>query len=228
MKLMVRLEYVKSWKGKYFEDKFRYHNEDRLVEIDANFLTEKQVDHLLDCAKKNPKHDGARALVIKINSYRAVRANPTGHKITKLDTLPAAVKAYMEKAPNKWLFKESADGYPLPHYVVSAEYHPRHDQRPAYVHVNLLSERRGYRKSATMTFHRSDLGKTVAELFNEEGYFLETEAAVNIYWEDITLLKKWSPSPAHNSIAWERRSSRTVTTPATRSLWSARLCLNKA
>jgi hypothetical protein len=191
MKIAVRGAYIKDFKGKYFEDKLRFHNEDRLVDVDMNLLTEKQVNHIYESAKKNPTHQGARTIITRINAFRAVRANPTGQKITQLTSLPAAIKAYMENSPNKWLFSEAADGFSLPYFVQSVDYSPPGKDTPAYVVVKLCAAERGARDDKSITFHRADLGKNVVALLNEKEYFLETEAAVAMYWKDVETLKNW-------------------------------------
>ncbi len=192
MNLHVRVRFIKDFKGEKFERLIGYRNADNFVNIEAEQFTDAQLDSLMQQAKAEPKTEGCRGLIAKITSYRNIRSAPEGKKIGKLEILVTALKAYIEPSPNKWVFFDESDGYPLPYYVQDIKYHASERNSPARVTVRLAAVTRGRSDGTTINFHRQDLGLTVSEILNRANYYLETEAAVKRYLEDIEVYKKFS------------------------------------
>ncbi len=197
MKLHVKIAYLKPFKNPKFDKLAQWRDDEKFVDVDASLFTEQQLDKLIELAKaalaKDEKAEGARGLIAKITSWRNIQADPEGKKIGRLEMLAAALRAYVEPSPNKWVFHDEEDGFPLPYYVSNIKYNPAERNSPAHVDLRLAAITRGEADGKTVTFHRDDLGKTVSEILNAAGYYLETEAAVKKYEEDIELYKKFSP-----------------------------------
>ena len=193
MQLHVKVAFLKGFKGEKFEKLVGYRDEHHFVDVPASLLTSAQLDKLVEHAKADPKGSGSRGLISKIAAYRNIQGDPTGKRIGRLEVLEAALRAYIEPTPNKWLFRDEPDGYAVPYYVSNIHYSPRKRESPADVDVTLAAVTRGSSDGKVITFHNSDLGKTVSEILHEAGYYLETPAAVERYLEDIDLYKKYSP-----------------------------------
>jgi hypothetical protein len=193
MNLHVRVRFLKGFKGEKFNRLVGYRDDDKFVDVDTELFSEDQLDQLLNSAKAEPKTEGCRGLIAKITSYRNVRSAPEGKPIGKLELLGTALKAYIQARPNKWVFHDETDGYALPYYVQHIKYHPSSDRAPARVVMKLAAVTRRKDDSSSVTFYRADLGRTVSEILNNSGYYLETDAAVKRYLEDIEVYKEYSP-----------------------------------
>src|SRR5208337_1489885 len=165
------------------------------VDMPADKFTIEQLDAIYDRASKANGESGARGLCQKITAYKNVRANPSGQKVGKLEPFAAALRAYIESSPNKWLFTDGSDGYALPYFVALISYHKADPSRgsQACVRVRLEAVTRGASDGASFEIGMSDLGKTVPEILAAEGYYLETKAAVDTYWKDIEIYKEYAP-----------------------------------
>src|SRR5208282_5870346 len=162
----------------------------------ADKFTLKQLNALYERASKDGKEvSGARGLCQKITAYRNVRADPSGSKIGKLEPFAAALRAYIEPSPNKWLFSDESDGFAIPYFVGHIAYSKADPARgrQACVDVRLEAVTRGGSDGRSLSIGMTDLGKTVPEILAAEGLYLETKAAVTAYWEDIELYKKYAP-----------------------------------
>jgi hypothetical protein len=193
MKLQVKAGFLRGFKGEIFEGLGRYRDDDHFVELDADKLTAVQLDKLVELAKADPKEEGSRKLLQRITSYQNIRSAPEGKKIGRLEILATALRAYIEPSPNKWVFYEESDGYAVPYYVKDIDYERGNRDRPARVEVELAAVTRGSSERTKKTFYREHLGKTVSEILNDAGYYLETPEAVQRFLEDVDLYKKYSP-----------------------------------
>ena len=195
MKLHIKVSYLKSFKHvPAVASLLRYQNEEQFVDIYADKFTPEQLNTLYDLAKSSGGEQGARGLMMRITAFRNVRANPSGQKITKLEPLVEALCGYIGPSPNKWLFHTEDDGYAVPYFVSDIHYsrpEPRTGS-PATVQMKLSAVTRGSKDGKTIVFHQTDLGATVVEILNEEGYYLETEEAVASYWRDVEQYKAWA------------------------------------
>lgn len=194
MNLHIRVRYLASFDSEAVRKLARYRNDDQFVDVDANQFTDEQLDKLYELAKADNGKEGARALCQRIAAYRNVKANPTGTKIGKLESLAAALRAYIEPSPNKWVFYDEKDGHALPYFVASIKYE-KGDSRngvQASVVMRLAAIGRKDRDGRSVTFHVNNLGRTVIEILNDASFYLETPAAVERYLEDIELYKQWA------------------------------------
>lgn len=196
MNLHIRVKYLKDFKNDpVIQRAVSYRSDDQFVDLDADKFTVEQLDAIYECASKDGKESGARGLCQKISAYKNVRANPSGSKIGKLEPFATALRAYIEPSPNKWLFSDESDGFAIPYFISHIAYHKADPGRgrQACVIVRLEAVTRGTSDGASLSIGMGDLGKTVPEILAAEGYYLETEAAVAAYWEDIELYKKYAP-----------------------------------
>jgi hypothetical protein len=191
MNLKIKVSFLKKiGADKLLESMARFRSDDQTVDIQADMLTEDQLDRLLALAKG--KDEGSRGLAMRINSYRNIRCSPAGKPINRLEDLATALRAYIEPSPNHWVIYDETDGNALPLYVSNIQYNPpRRDVAP-HVDMDLCAVTRGKRDDKNVHFNKNDLGKTVVEILNEKGYYLETQAAVDTYWETIELYKRWA------------------------------------
>lgn len=133
-----------------------------------------------------------RGLIQKLNAWTRLKADPDGVVISRLEQLAAAVKAYVAPSVHKWLFRESDDGVALPYYVASTEYRPAsRDGGPAAATVNMAYGRRNSTDTMRLTFYSDDLHskKTVVQLLNERGYYLETPGMIEDYRSSLAVYK---------------------------------------
>lgn len=189
----VKASYLKDFKGTAFEKLRRFHNDDDLLDVEAEHLSDDQIEALFQKAKSSKNDAGSKGLILKITNFRNVRADPTGKVIGKLEALATALKAYITPSPNKWLFHDESDGFSLPYYVKEIQYHPAKKDNPASVSMVLSATTRGREDGRRTSWTSEDLGKTAVEILNAKGFYLETEAAVTAYWKHIEAYKGWSP-----------------------------------
>jgi hypothetical protein len=193
VKLHVRMEFLKSLKSERLTQLGRFRTDEDLVDVKADSLTDEQLDKIFKLAKAKPDLNGSRGLVMKITSYRNVRAAPTGKSIGRLEILATALRAYIEPSPNKWLFHEEKDGNAVPYFVKEIEFFKGARSNTPSTRISLNSVCRREEDSTTCTFHQDDLGKDVISLLHDKGWYLETPSAVARYFEDIEIYKKYVP-----------------------------------
>jgi hypothetical protein len=192
MKLCVPASFLKDFKGDRFQRLLRFHD-DRTVDLDADSLTDKHIDALFDLARTRSGVDGAKGLLQKITSYRAIRSAPDSKKIGKLDVLAAALRAYIAPTPNKWLFCAETDGFTVPYYVHDITYRKNEGRdEPAHVQLRTAAITRGKSDGRNVSFYVTDLGKTVSEILGDKNFYLETPDAVAQYFKDVDVYHKYA------------------------------------
>jgi hypothetical protein len=196
MKLELKVAWLKKLAklgGTEFND-FDYLTDERFGTIDIERCTEKDIELILKIVQDAKAEGGARAVVTKINLYKKVKADPGGVKITRLEQLATALKTYIAKSPHKWVFCDNEDEQTVPFYVVMTHYTPpnERDGHPASTHMKLSAVRGGQKSEQTVTWHSDELGKSVVELLNEAGYYLETEGIVKDYMAELAEYRKLS------------------------------------
>jgi len=194
--LHIRVRYLKDVKTEAIRRAVSYRDADQFIDIDAGRFTDEQLEAVHARASKDENDDGTgKTLCRKITSYRKLRADPSGNKVGKLEPFAAALRAYVEPSPNKWLFHDESDGFAVPYFVAHIAYNkadPRSGSQ-ANVTVRFEAVTRGYSDGESLRFHVPDLGKTVPEILAAKGYHLETDEAVAVYMEDIELYKRLAP-----------------------------------
>jgi len=188
MNLQVHVKHLKAFKSPVIDDIVSYHSNDQIVTVGADLFTSTQLDKIAKDAK-GANDAGSRTLCRRIASYQSVLKNPTEAKIGTLELLAVALREYIAPSPNKWLFESMPDGYLLPHFVVSIDFHARRDHRPANVQISLENVIRGKKSSDSIVFDADELRRPVTQLLAEKGYFLETEQMVAAYREDVEAYK---------------------------------------
>lgn len=167
-------------------DLIRWSSDDSIKQIDAHTFSEEMLDKLqeLAIAGKAGKVQGANGLSMKLTQYKNLMSDPTGIVLNRLDQLVTALKAYISKSPNKWLFHVSIDGIALPYYVSNLEYKAAVPNRnAASVTMSLKAIKRGDSHDRSVTWDSEDMkkGKRAAELLTSEGFYLETPEAMIEY-----------------------------------------------
>jgi hypothetical protein len=208
MKLTIRVSYLKGLKlTTAMENALRYKSMDQFVDFDAHLFTSEDLEALYARAKASAekgKDDkdakGARGLMMKISAYKNVRDNPTGQKIGRLEALVTALRGYLSDTPNHWVFSDEKDGSSLPYYVSSIKYHEPSKFGPANVTMTVGAVASSWTKTSAV-FHQPDLGKTVVEILNTEGFYRETKAAVETYLADVERYKAIVESTGEQFIA---------------------------
>lgn len=166
-----------------FEDLVRWRSDESFVNLTVGKMTDDEV-RALSAYLTTLKAEKTRGTLQKLNSWLRLKAKPDGVALHKLEQLAAAVKTYMKDAPHKWLFYTcDADGAALPYYVADASYTPgSRDRGPATTTIRLAYSWRGGNESSLVTFHADDMnGRTVVQMLNDRGYYLETKAMVEDY-----------------------------------------------
>lgn len=196
MNLNIPVSFLKELEKSFPEqadeihDLIKWSSDDQIKSIDAHTFSEEMIDKLqeLAIAGKADKTYGANGLSMKLTQYKNLMSDPTGITLTRLDQVVTALKAYISKSPNKWIFMVSNDGIALPYYVSDMKYVQAEPNRhPASVTVSLKAIRRGESADTTIHWDSEDLkkGRKAAELLTTKGYYLETPEAMVQYGKDF-------------------------------------------
>lgn len=186
MKLNLKIEWIRKLKNKAVVEDFRWGSPEQWRAVDIEALEDVDLDCLLDLMEKHKDVKGSVAVKQKITTYRKLLTDAKGVKITRLEPLVMAVKKLMEPTPHKWLFSESDDGYLLPWYVYSVDYHPPDERTgsPAYTEVSMAATNRGSKITKDLKYHVTDLGDNANELLRKRGFFVETPEIVEEYTKE--------------------------------------------
>jgi hypothetical protein len=199
MKLTVKngwiKELLKHGKNEYLDNSMGYGGDERFVEIQADRLSRAELNRLYAIADRlRDAESKAEGLARKISTFIRLAGNPSSEKVGKLELLVVVGKQYIGKSPNKWLFTEKEDGQIVPYYVSRIEYEPPDKFSPAHTKFSLTAFVSGEAESDSITFYAHDLQpkKTVVELLNKKGYYLETPAALETHLAEIKAWEKLS------------------------------------
>lgn len=184
IKLNVKMAkaFLKKHKNSDLESNVRYLSDDKVVRLTITGFKKEELDTLQEIAGEDDNLGWS--IIRKIQAFQTVAKNPGGATITKLEMLAEALKAYLDKAENHWLFEEENDTF-LPYYITSIHYHPR-DRRhrsPAHVSMSLDYVKRGEKKSRSVTWYRKDLrgGKSLAEILDDAELYFPTKKMLDTY-----------------------------------------------
>lgn len=159
----------------------RWGSDDKEFDVFAGDLTPEELDALERILDKA----GITKSVRKIKEFRKVIADPTNVKVSRLEALEIALKEFIAPTPNKWLFKQEADGSFVPYYVSNINFEPADERRekPAQVSLKMQAQVRGVEKNTSETWEHTDLAGagSVRDILLSCGLFLETEALVQAY-----------------------------------------------
>jgi hypothetical protein len=186
MKLNLKIEWIRKLKNKAVVEDYKWGSPDQWRGVDIEALEDADLELLMDLMEKHKDVKGTLAVKQKITTYRKLLTDAKGVKITRLEPLVMAIKKLMEPTPHKWLFSESEDGYLLPWYVYSVDYHPPDERTgsPAYTEVSMAATKRGSKITKDLKYHVTDLGDNAYELLRKRGYFVETPEIVEEYTKE--------------------------------------------
>lgn len=181
---MVWLNTLKKAGGTIIEDASWKKPED-YTEVDIGRFTEDDLTKLEAILEpeNEKKTDGARAALLKIRMFRKIKADPAGAKITRLEGLVEAMRAYIGTSEHKWLFGEEEDGQTVAFYVHRIQYSPPDSSNgnPASTTLTMSAVCGRIKADKSITWHTDDLGRTCVELLSAEGFVLERPELVEQY-----------------------------------------------
>lgn len=172
----------------------RYASDSDKVKFDVSPLSDiglKELWSFLDAKADDRSATMARN---NVKQWMDLKVDPSGTKITKLDAVPAVLKAFIAKTEHKYLFRQSKDGNLLANLVTNIEYiEPRSRDSDAPPKVSLSMVNFDFTKSEddrdalrmqgeSISFYAADIrGKTAAEMLQEKGLYLETPETMQRY-----------------------------------------------
>ena len=185
MKLNCKIAWLKTLKkkgGTDFAEDFRWRNDDQWSEIEIEKCSEKDLELLVEIAQASAEK-GSKSVLQKISMFHKLRADLTGTKISRLEALQDALRAYVGKSPRKWVFEEQEDGQVVPWYVRSIKFHEYDDRREEVAHTEMCmsATRNGAKVDRTSRWEVQNLGDSVVALLQSKGLYLETPEAVETY-----------------------------------------------
>ena len=140
----------------------------------------------------------ARMSANLVRQWVEIKTSPDGAIVTKLENVPSAVKAYLEKsAPHRWIFEASDDGNTVPWLVTGSTYHPPTENSPANVTISLSalfgihggdSSRNSdsLRSSTSIQIYAEAFKKkTVGDVLFSKGFFVETSERIASYEKEL-------------------------------------------
>jgi ATPase family associated with various cellular activities (AAA) len=187
MKLKVKGEWVKSL-SKVWKSEAGYHHDETWRDWDIDDFSEADLTALIAIAEKNIEVKGSRAIIDKIKTYRGLHSDVKSQKIKRLEAIEDAMKVLLlQHTENRWLFTENEDGHLVPWYVFKIEFEEGDSSRqsPAHTSVELAAVRRGQTIATRINFGSDDRKGTMLEMLESKGYFLESEAVLKRYAEEM-------------------------------------------
>ncbi len=129
-----------------------------------------------------------------LKQWASIHADVNTVKVLNLNQLVEAVKAWLSTSPHHVLFSQNSDGNMVPYICTGAVYHPPENSSgvyiPASTTVHISYTYLGEEKSTNIRFNAADINvakkadkRTVKDILNKAGYFLETEKL----WEDYQI-----------------------------------------
>ncbi len=176
-----------------------HHDDNNVIYIELRELTQKHIDKLeaIIGGMEPTEKQKWSYITQQINCQKEIAKNPKGAVInSSLDQLEEALIAYINVAPHKLLFEESADGTRLPYYVSHIKYHESKRvgewYEPAHTDMVLEYVWRGTGQKKTISWHSSNVrGKHyVKDLLIKLGYFIESEDIYTEYVASMNLFYK--------------------------------------
>lgn len=177
------------------KDEYRYGSSNKTTDVEIDGLLPNTVQAMIDFFSKRSTSgtDADGYLVRKLKAYVELSKSPGGTPIKDVSSIVTAMSHYIAPSENKWLFTENDDGYLVPYFVSSIEYHPAREQSPQYTEVSLIAYRRTGQISRRLTFYRGDIsgqGKNAFDLLAEDGFYLEKPETVETFMQEI---ESWKP-----------------------------------
>lgn len=188
MRLNLKIEWIRELGNKVLAEEVTWGGADQWRSLEIERFKDADLDQLLVLMQKREEAgiQGAVAVKRKILTYRKLLLNANGVRISKLETLSAALRLLLEPLPNKWLFTENKDGYLVPWYVYDIQNFPFNKCNGCAAHtlVSLAAFRRGRKITNGIRYGQPDLGCTAGELLRKRGYFMETPEILSEYMKE--------------------------------------------
>jgi len=194
MNLSIRVKHLKTLckQGGSEIEELKWHSDDKFVSLPIQRFTDEDrvLLHAILQAAKDPLNPtkpeaGTISLIRKLNTYEKLRANVAGTRVTSLEALVEAIRAYMQPTPHKWLFSQQPDGETVPYFVVSAQFVPPNERTEDCAHtiVKLAAMCRRERDDESLRFEMQHMGEPVGAILADKGYYRETPEMVVEYEE---------------------------------------------
>ena len=172
---------------------------DKLLSVDVTNFKDGELKEIEDIFDKHKSESNARNNLRLVKNYNAFAADYSGSKVVKkVETFPAALRAFYRDKHHKWIFIQRADGELLPYFIISVDYEPPRRDRDgnyhkAYSKINLLAYRSGKKISATKYFYQEDLGYPIGKVLQNQDLFIETPDAVERYINELKKFNELQP-----------------------------------
>lgn len=174
-----------------------YHSSVSTVVVETGMFTEEDLEKLSAAAKADKEDRLSGSLQKRIATYQALMRGDGKVEVKNLPALETAMRNFIAKLPNKWLFQEDEDGYLVPYVALSVEYHPRdrRNDNPANVTLSLSYVERGERRTERVVWHRRDiLGLvSVEQILAEKEIYPEKTGLLMQYEAEMANYRDWFP-----------------------------------
>lgn len=163
--------------------------EKEIFEYPEKYMNIELADRFIElCAGMGNGHIRARR---QLDTWKALKENPTGAVVKDLQAIPQAVDAYMESYENPWIFTQGGEGYIFPWVYTGSKYdsgRPGPDGWPPSTTISFKAMIRGEEKSKTITLYTKDVqkGTTVGDIFHRYKYIAFTKEKEAIYEKEMT------------------------------------------
>lgn len=207
---LIRREYHKEFEKnseniqralKVLKYPFRYDqgNDDDVNKFDTDKLSSEVLIKLIEVCYKNFSMKGAKGTHKILNQWQSIHKDVNNTKVTNLNQLVEAVKAYISTSPHHVMFKQNNDGHMVPYICLGAVYYEAVNRsgyyEPAHTDVYFAYSYLGERKDKmTVSFGAGDIRLTrkrekgtVKDAFEKKGYFLENEMIWKEYQIELSV-----------------------------------------
>jgi hypothetical protein len=195
MKITATIQFFNGLLGKDrvvdLNDSATYRDKTSEIDIETNDLKPGELEKLL--AGMNKLETPDQRMLRRIEGLLKFQKNPEGEPVVRLERLEMALRKFIGQSPHKYLFQIEEDGFTVPYFVTHIEFHPaetaRGGKRPAYVIVEYSSITHERKEETSVSFHSHHLHgkKTVKQVLQDKGFFLETPEVYESWQKDIAL-----------------------------------------
>lgn len=166
--------FYRSWGDKFEE-----------IRINRAILSKNMIRDLTFWLEANKDRDKVVMKCLrKLDSFNKAMSEADTKELKRLVDVPATVTGYvLNNMPNQLVYKD-IDGVMIPFIVTSVKYEPAKVDYPAKASIYMHYSKHGKVGSSSIYLNSEDLrgGKTVFEIFESNGYSIESEE-FNKEWE---------------------------------------------
>lgn len=196
-------ELLNKEERKRYDRDHRWVGKSEKIDLDISRMCDETLDKIwdhLNTIAEDKRHSDSRSAKMSRNQVRQwqdIKQNPGGGVASKLKNLPSVLKTYIETTKHKYLFHQLKDGNSVPYLVTDITYNPPRDHSPANVKLSMVAHNTyrsggswfGSRNSSggsSITFYEEDYrGKTMGEILESVGYYIETEKRMAEYEQEM-------------------------------------------